>query len=747
MNMPGGREFHGAPLTEVETLDLVRYWRAVNRNKWRILGLMAVVGLLAVMYAKSLPPVYRATATLMLEASKQKALSNEEVFTAVMGSSTRDYFQTQAEVLKSREFAQKVVKALALVRHPEFDPRQQPKPWYAQWSRSAPGPTPSDDEVEDQVIDAVMGRVSVQSVRNTQLVKVSFDSRIPDVAASVPNALATIFITSDLDAKTATSRRAFSFLTEQGEELKKKLVESENALQAFREREKIVETKASSLSGVGRQFDQLTISLLEARKKRADVEVLYNQVAAARQRGRAEPLDTLPAISGNPLVLRFKEAVAEAERRLADASKRYGPEHPKLIAAQADLKVAQENFQRQVASVVETVSKDYEVAKANEAAMERALAQAKQDVQGFNRKEFELSSLEREVASNRQQYDLFMQRAKEIRIGDMESPVARVIDHARTPKLPVGPNARLIVAMALLGALAAGVAFALLLERLDNTVKATHEVESKLGVKSIGIVQFIQGDGRVPVERMFQEEGQNSFSEAIRTIRSDVLLSGIDLPQKTLLLTSAVPNEGKTTVACNLAFALSEVTETLLLEADMRRPKLEHVFVEGKGRPGLSELVSGSAKLEQCLYRPSGSSLSVLQAGDIPPNPLELLSSKRFVETLKSLRERFAMIVVDSAPVQLVSDAIVLSQFASSVLLIVKADDTPYQVVRNSVTRLLRAGSPLLGAVLNQIDIEKADAYYGEYSGYGNAYYSKSPYFNGYTGKQAISAKSAAKAD
>src|SRR5262249_32551896 len=216
-----------------------------------------------------------------------------------------------------------------------------------------------------------------------------------------------------------------------------------------------------------------------------------------------------------------------------------------------------------------------------------------------------------------------------------------------TPKVAAGPNTRLVVGMAVLGALAAGIALALLAERLDNAVKATHEVESKLGVKSIGIVQLIERDGEVPVARMFLEGGQNQFSEAIRTIRSDVLLSGIDRPQKTLLLTSAVPHEGKTTIACNLAFALSEVTETLLLEADMRRPKLEHVFSEGKGRPGLSEFVSGGAKLDECLYRPQGSNLSVLQAGDVPSNPLELLSSKRFAEVLETLRKRFATIIID----------------------------------------------------------------------------------------------------
>ena len=184
-----------------------------------------------------------------------------------------------------------------------------------------------------------------------------------------------------------------------------------------------------------------------------------------------------------------------------------------------------------------------------------------------------------------------------------------------------------------------------------------------------------------------------------------------------------------------------EVMPTLLLEADMRRPKLSRVFEETKNRPGLAEVVAGTATLDQAIYQPKDSNLHVLAAGHVPSNPLELLSSKKFAELLEKLKKTYDMIVIDSAPVQLVSDAVVLAQFATSVVLVVKADDTPYPVIRHTVSRLLRADAPLLGAVLNQIDIEKADRFYGEYSGYGNTYYSKYGYFNGYTGKRTASVK------
>jgi hypothetical protein len=275
---------------------------------------------------------------------------------------------------------------------------------------------------------------------------------------------------------------------------------------------------------------------------------------------------------------RFKEAEVEAERRVSEASKRYGPEHPRMVAAQSDLKAVRDNVQRQVGTIVESVLKDYEVTKANEASLERALARAKAESQAYNRKEFTLARLEREVASNRQLYDLFTLRAKETNTGDVPSAIARVIDPAMVPKTPFGPNKRNIVGVAMLIALAIAVAIALLLERLDITVKTSHEVESKLEVKAVGILPRMRLPPGVSIERMFIEENQSPFAEGIRSIRSDLLLSGIDSPQKVVLLTSSVPEEGKTTVACNLAFAFSQIKKTLLVEADMRRPKLARVL-------------------------------------------------------------------------------------------------------------------------------------------------------------------------
>jgi capsular exopolysaccharide synthesis family protein len=237
---------------------------------------------------------------------------------------------------------------------------------------------------------------------------------------------------------------------------------------------------------------------------------------------------------------------------------------------------------------------------------------------------------------------------------------------------------------------------------------------------------------------VFLDDPQTSFSEAIRTIRSGVMLSAIDSPKKIVLVTSSVPEEGKTTVAANLAFALGQVKKTLLIDADMRRPKIGRVLGGANSNLiGLSQLVTGEAALERCVYPVQGGmQLSVLPAGRIPPNPLELLASHRFTDAMERLAAHFDVIVIDSPPVQLVSDALVLSNIATEVVYVVKADDTPYPLARMGIRRLRRVNAPILGVVLNQLDVLRADRYYGEYSGYGKRYYGKK-YSYGYTPKKS----------
>jgi succinoglycan biosynthesis transport protein ExoP len=710
-----------APRKPEETLDLVEYWRAISKRRWSILGLTLVVSILALLIANNIRPTYRSTATLLIEQGKSKVVSIEEIYSS--GLIQREYYQTQVEILKSEDLARKVVRKLGLMSHPDFDVRQTPPNLFNRIMGTAVAdPTQvSEEEVMKRAVGRFKNGLQVQLVRNSQLAQISFSTFDRELSAKVPNALAETYIESDLDSRMAMTQKASEWLRERMGELRSKVDVSEKALQDYRDRERIVDAKGVALSGASRQLEELTRSVVEARQRRAEAEgalALVQQIKTGRLQAS---YDSVPAVLKSPIVAQMKFAEAEAERRLNEASKRYGPEHPKLIQARSELESAKENTRKQAEIVVAGLSKELDQMRANESAVERALAQSKADIQGINRKEFQLGVLEREVQQNRNLYDMFVNRLKETSAaGDLQTTIARVVDPATLPSLPFAPDRKQIVIVTAIATLVAAALMALLLDRLTNALNSTSDVEGRLGVPALGVLQKIKGFSKKGFisELAFFNDTQSTFAEAVRTVRTSVLMSSLDEAHKVVVVTSSVPEEGKTTLSFNLACALGQVKKVLLVDADLRRPKIGKLVGRDSKMPGLADLVAGHAQVSQCVFFDERAGIHLLPAGTVPPNPLELLSSKRFEDVVNKLREAFDIVLIDSAPLQLVSDAQVLSQFASSVIYVVKADATPYQVAQNGLKKLRRVNAPILGVVLNQLDLEKAEKYYGEYSGY-----------------------------
>jgi capsular exopolysaccharide synthesis family protein len=428
-----------------------------------------------------------------------------------------------------------------------------------------------------------------------------------------------------------------------------------------------------------------------------------------------------------------KRQATEAARRLADVSQRYGKEHPKYLQAESDSKAANDNLQRQIDLVVAGIDHEYERALSTEKTLKNSLATARGSVQNINRKEFELGKYEREVDANRQMYDMFMKRAKETNVaGDLQSTVARVVDPAAVPGGPIKPKKALIIAVALVMGTLVGVMLALLMEALDNTVKNTEDVEQRLKQPLLTVLPMLsKKDAMRGTSGHLVIDSPNSlYSEAVRTARTGVMLSSVDLTSRIVVVTSSVPGEGKTTFASNLALAHAFTQKTLLIDADMRRPSVARAHGLQTNAVGLSEWVVGTAKLSECLQIVPGSNLSVIGSGVIPPNPLELLHSERFSQALKGLRSHFEMIIIDSPPVELVSDALVLASQSDGIIFVTKAQSTPAPMVRRALQRLRRAEGHIMGVVLNALDFNKAEKYYGEYSGYGK--YGQSSYGSAY---------------
>lgn len=720
----------------------LRFWRrSFEKHRWAIVLLTLLVGAVTTFVVYSLTPIYRATATLYIEPAKSKVVSIEEVYSGISGN--REHIQTQVEILKSRELVQKLVKRLKLTTDPAIDPRQKPPALNLSilWRKWIPAgwlpeePPPSEEALNDSVIRSVLSDLDVQLVRLSFLIRVSFESTDKNLAAKVANTLAEVYIEDDLESRLQMTQKAASWLTGRVKGLRETVETSERALQQFRDKEKIVDSKGVAL-GASSQLNTLTTAMVAAHQKVAELENAYRQVQAVLKGESRLTLESIPAVLRSPSVIPVKTVEGEAERKLAELSKRYGVDHPRMIAAESDLRSARENTQKAVDSVVSSITREYEVAKATEHTMQASLDKSKTEIQDMSRKEFQLAALERDVQTNRQLYDLFVNRVKETGVtGDLQSTIARVVDPAIVSGAAVKPQKTRIITISLVIGLMLGIALALLLEYLDNTVRSGEDVAIKLEVPLLGFLPWVPGKHpKFELQLGFLSNFNPAFSEAVRTLRTGVLMSALDNPHKVVLITSSVPEEGKTSVSMNLAFALAQVKRTCLIDADMRRPSVYKILGGEAKMPGLSNLVADTEPMAKCVHQHE-SGLFYIPSGPVPPNPSELLSSKRFADVLAKLEASFDIILLDSPPAQLVSDAMILTGVANALVFVVRADSTPYQVAKGALEQLRKGKAQLLGVVLNWLDVEKSERYYGygRYFSYGGKYkyYKKYGYYGG----------------
>lgn len=721
-----------------ETIDLLHYWRVLMRFKWDILGLGVVVTLVTVLVVLGMPDIYRSTASLLIESREAQITSIEQIYG--LDTQQSEYYATQHELLRNRRLAERVINSLNLTENPEFAPEDEVAGesgltrflpgFIARFLERDSGPaTPASEQqiLMASVLEKFSDRLTIEPIRNTQLVNIHFESEDPDLAARVANRLADAYIEENLEQRYAASQKAGSYLTDRLEGLRTRLADSEQRLQEFLEREQLVDIEGVTTLNQ-QQLDELTTELTEARRRRSELEAIYEQVESLRGRPIDE-LMTFPAILNHEAIQGVKENMDEVEREYAELSKRYGRNHPRMIQLASRQETVESNLARQVQQVMGTIENQYRAAVQNERSTEARLNQAKAELQDINRKSFTLNELEREVQTNRQLYDLFFTRARETdETDDFEATNALVVDPAVPAVFPTSPRRALIVLIAFAVSLMFGVLLAFLRDLLDNTVKSPGDVEHRLHATMLGLIplQPISRQDRKDKHALMGliEDPQSSFSESVRTIRTGIALSSLDKPHKIIEVTSTVPNEGKTTVAINLATAMGKMKKVLLIDADLRRPSLAKNLGMKPNAPGLADVVAGSAELKECITPYMDAGISVLPAGILSPNPLELISSNRFREMLKKLAEHYDHIIIDTPPTQAVSDALVMGSLADAVVYVVKSDSTSINAIRNGLSRLHYANANVIGVVLNQLDVKKQSYYGGKdyYAGYYDSY-------------------------
>lgn len=713
-------------------IDLGHLWRII-RQSWRgILGLCAVVSMLTALWVMRIDPVYRASTTIMIESQEAKTVSIEEVYG--LPSRIREYFLTQFQIIRNRDIAELVADELDLWNHPNFSARKPDADedgmrstingWLAGLFTTTSGklmpPVNIEEEERAAIINKFMSRLSVEPVEFTQLVVVSFESTDRQLAAQVVNTLARVYIQSQLDAKLQSTREAGDWLTSRLVDLKTNLEKSQQTLQNFRDKEEILDVAGVQTLGA-QELNELTTRLGETRRTRVGAENIYRELGGSANYSVSQMM-SMPAVLQHPLVQNLAQAHTDVQQEVTNLAGRYGPEHPKMIAAKARQGSVQAELKQQVLQVASGIEKEYRVALLNEQNLAQQLAVVKQDVASLNRKEFRLRELEQQVDTDRRLYEMFFNRARETSetIG-FQSAHARVVERAAPPIAPIKPDKKRIVMIAFLLSALLGMGLAILKDLLDSTLKSPDDVMEYLNAPMLGVLPNIAlRKDRAGPFLGYIEDNKSGFAEAVRNIRTGLVLSGLKKPHKITVVTSTNPNEGKSSVAINLAAALAKMESVLLIDADLRRPSVATAFSLPSGAPGLSNMLAKIDNLEDCVQN-VGAGFDVLPAGVLPPNPQEMLSTLHFRKLLKSLGEKYDRVIIDSAPVNAVSDSLILATLADSLVYVVLADVTPRKLVQKSINLIKHSNLPLTGVVLNRVDIRKQDAY-GKAGYYGNDY-------------------------
>lgn len=765
-----------------EHIDLQYFLRILKKHKWPITLFTAAVTTLATYYAYTATPIYRATSTLLIEQQKTNIPTIEELYG--VNNQNTDYYQTQFELLRSRSLAERVIETLNLWDHPELSAsareaqaRQEaaqraalgePATGIGAWvdnlkakiglvdensvNETEGGTSESiavatdnsamdagisfdtSDAQKKQVIGNYMGRVSVEPLRKTKLVKLSYASSDPELAATVANSIGEEYINSYLESKLEMTTKASLWLNERLGTLKETLDASEQRLIAFKQANGLVDVDGS----VNRLNEQEllldTTELVQARSELSAISDIYREIQ--RLRSSPELLETVPGVQADPLVQRTKIEQGTAQRSLDELLNRYGEKHPRVVDAKSQLSTLNSSLQGHVSRVVNSIEKDYQLKRQRVATIQGKLATGKRDIQELGTKKFELDALEREVATNQDIYDTFFNRMSEAKSADgLETANARVSDYAVAPAGPFKPKKQLIIALAALASLVLSMLMALLYEQMDDTIKSTNDIEDKLGMKLLGILPLVKGGlfnrtQELPLNPVEIPDKKGTFQEAVNTARTAICMDDGDESRQIIMVTSSVPGEGKSTASINLAYSLSQLERVLLIDCDMRRPTVAKAAGFDKNVPGLSSLITNTAPAKECIKRGAfDGNVDVLPSGPIPDQPLELLSSKRFGKILEQLQQRYDRIVIDSAPTQAVSDALVLSKLCDAVVYVVKSHDTSIELVKRGVQRLRQVNAPLAGALITQVDIDKITSYGGDY--YYQGYYD----YYGYTEK------------
>jgi len=741
---PGPESGFGLTTPADTALDLRRILSILKRRKVMILGVMFVITSLAALVVSQLTPLYRAEVKLVVEGSRQ----NIAPIQAVVQGLNPDVMtnETEAAILTSRELAAKAVERLNLVNNPLYNPDLLPKKkgllsaifdpiTEALFGGAGPSPEAAGIAPEEKrrelvqaTIDKYLRALTVTASDRSRVLALQFVSPDARVAALGANTTAELYILDQLAAKGETTSRASDWLKQHVEELHERVIESEQKLEDYRRQSGIIDTGGASVyqSQLGRLDEELVL----ARTKLAESEARAQQVQGLVKSGN---LDTAAAVLDSKIIQSLTDQEAQVSRKLAELKTQLKDTHPQVKLTEHELADIKGKISSEVEKIAANLNNELAIARVRAANLAGQVADMQRKVGQQNESEVTLRSLESEVKANKTIYETLNARLKETNIqqdASMQQPDARIISRATVPGTPFYPRRDLMILAALVVSAALGMALALVVEYLDSGFRSLSQVESLTGMPTLALVPKLKdvAGENARAHQIAVERPNSSYGEAIRTIRTGLLLSHLDHPPRTVMVCSSVPGECKSSVALSLACAAARSTQkAIIIDCDLRHSSL-HNYLGRPNKIGITDYLAGQASLEDVVEIDPHSGVHFITAGSRAPNPVDLLGSQEMRKLLTRLSSLYDLVVIDSPPLLPVSDAMVLARAVDKTIFLIRWEKTKRETALSGLKLLIEAGANIAGIALTQVDVRKHATY--DYSDSG--YYYSSSYKNYY---------------
>jgi polysaccharide biosynthesis transport protein len=701
---------------------LLDYIIILRKHQWLILTFLLTVVTVVTIASFKMKPVYLAAARVEVDKESQNMSPFPDSNSYDEFMDMENYLETQTKILQSETLALQTIKSLDLARYPEFGGG----PSTTAWAHNGPAPQ------RPAILGAFLGRLTVKRVANSRLIEVTFEAEDPQLAAQIVNTHLQNFVEQNFRSKYDATIQASNWLSSELEGLRIKVEKSENARIAYQRANQTWQIDEKQDITTSKMAD-LSKAVTEAQTDVAQKEAMYRMAVSGN-------VDALPTAHGSEVLTELLKRKSDADEQYAEALNQYGPNFPKVLRLAAQQKELDENLARARKTLIESVQQEFNTARSHVELLQETLDKQRAEANDQAEKLIQYHILQHDAESDRLLYDGLLQKLKEatITVG-LRSTNIRVVDPALAPGGPSRPQKARNILLAFLIGLVGGVGLALFREYLDNTVKSPDDIEALTGLPSLAVVPAMPGlnaqQGRLSrrtggggspgrIELLSYAQPKSQISEAFRALRTSLLLSQAEHPPQVILVTSALPREGKTTAAVNLAVTLAQLGDrTLLMDSDLRKPGIRRALNLTLGKDvGLSSYLAGVSSLDEAtIQHPTITNLSALTTGPVPPSPADLLSSHRMREAIAELRRRFKFIVIDSPPVMAATDAVILSALTDGVLLVVRSGETPKEAFTRTRDLLAAVKCRLLGVVLNAVDSSAPDYYYS-YRYYPYAY-------------------------